>query len=80
MSQANLNNLINRADFQKSEAGERLFPTMTAIDWFIRVNKARLIEQKAILKLRGQWFLVRPEFDQTVIDIAAEKTRSHIEA
>lgn len=80
MDNKTLKNLINWKDFQKSPEGEALFPTEASARWFIRVNEQNLIEQGAIVKLRGQWFLVRPEFDQAVISIAAEKARSQLVA
>lgn len=72
--QTTFGNLINWKDFQQTEDGTRIFPTEASIRWFIRVNESALVQRKAILKIRGQWYLARPAFDDVFFEIAANKT------
>lgn len=71
-----LENMIGWRTFQKSPEGQRVFPSAESLRWYLRNNEKPLVEKGAVVKLRGQWFLVRPEFDQAVFDLAAEKARS----
>lgn len=73
-----LDNLIGWRCFQKSPEGQRVFPSAESFRWYLRNNEKELVDRGAVVKLRGQWFLVRPTFDQTVIELATLKARTEI--
>lgn len=62
-----LSSVENWRDFLNTPDGKRLFPSLESLRWFIREHRDTLIEAGAIIKIRGQWHLVRPEFDDSVI-------------
>ncbi len=72
-AQKTLSAVENWRDFQQTPDGKRLFPGLESLRWFIRENRDRLIQAGALLKIRGQWHLVRPEFDDAVIRTMREK-------
>ena len=63
----------NWRDFQKSPEGVRLFPGLESLRWFIRQHGDDLLKAGALIKIRGQWHVVRPEFDQSVIQLMRTK-------
>jgi hypothetical protein len=71
--QKTLSAVENWRDFQQTADGKRLFPGLESLRWFIREHRDSLIHAGAILKIRGQWHLVRPEFDEAVIRTLREK-------
>lgn len=52
---------------------ERIFPSMNALQWFIRANRDTLEAVGAILMLRGQRYLHAERFDQAVLSIGSAK-------
>lgn len=68
-----LSNVENWRDFQQSPDGKRLFPGLESLRWFIRENSNELVQAGALIKIRGQWHVVRPEFDAAVIDTMRRK-------
>lgn len=76
--QATLNNLIGWRCFQKSPEGQRVFPSAESFRWYLRNNEKELVDRHAVVKLRGQWFLVRPTFDQAVIELATLRAGSEV--
>lgn len=78
MQTTSLENLIGWRCFQKSPEGQRVFPSTESFRWYLRNNEMALVDRGAVVKLRGQWFLVRPTFDQAVIELATLKARAEI--
>lgn len=72
-TQKTLSAVENWRDFQQTPDGKRLFPGLESLRWFIRENRDHLIQAGALLKIRGQWHLVRPEFDEAVIRTLRDK-------
>jgi|688.fasta_scaffold544850_3 hypothetical protein len=56
-----------------------LFDTEFAIGWFIRRNQRELVEAGAIIKVRNQWCMVRPKFDEVFIQICQARAAESIE-
>lgn len=71
--QKTLSAVENWRDFQKSPDGARLFPGLESLRWFIREHRDDLIQAGVMVKIRGQWHMVRPEFDNAVINILSKK-------
>jgi len=63
----------NWRDFQQTADGKRLFPGLESLRWFIRENRDQLVQAGALIKIRGQWHVVRPEFDAAVVDTLRKK-------
>lgn len=57
------------SEYLKTDEGTRIFGTRSSIDWFIRVNKIQLIKDGALVRLRNQWQLLRPQYDQSIVEI-----------
>lgn len=66
----------NWRDFQQTADGKRLFPSLESLRWFIRENRDQLVQAGALIKIRGQWHVVRPEFDAAVVDTLRKKAIS----
>ena len=65
-------------EFLETPEGERLFGSRNAIDWFNRINRAALVSNGALVKVRNQWKLLRPHYDQIVIEIAKSNARKGV--
>lgn len=65
-------------EFLKTPEGERLFGSRNAIDWFNRINKAILVSSGGLVKVRNQWKLLRPQYDQIVIEIAKSNAQKGV--
>ena len=77
-TQNSLSAVENWREFHKSTDGKRLFPGLESLRWFIRENRDSLIQAGALVKIRGQWHLVRPEFDDAVIRTLREKALTYL--
>jgi len=66
-AEQSLSSLQSWRDFHATEDGKRLFPGLESLRWFLRENRDELIAKGVMLKIRGQWHLVRPSFDKEVI-------------
>lgn len=60
-------------EFHSTEDGSRLFPGLESLRWFLREHRDSLIQARVLLKIRGQWHVLRPEFDRAVIRILQEQ-------
>ena len=60
-------------DFHETEDGKRLFPGLESLRWFLREHRDSLIQARVMLKVRGQWHVIRPDFDRAVIRILQEQ-------
>ena len=65
-------------EFLETPEGEKLFGSRNAVDWFNRVNKAALVSNGALVKVRNQWKLLRPQYDQIVIEIAKSNAQKGV--
>lgn len=73
-----LSAIENWSDFQKSPEGSRLFPNREGLRWFLSQNREKLVKAGALVKIRGQLHLVRPEFDNAVITLMREKAMASL--
>lgn len=60
-------------DFHETEDGKRLFPGLESLRWFLREHRDSLIQARVLLKVRGQWHVIRPDFDRAVIRILQDQ-------
>ncbi len=56
----------------RTNGRESIFPSEASLGWFIRKNKARLIERGAILAPTGRKLINPAAFDQVVVEIGEE--------
>ena len=69
-------NLKNPLEY-RADGRESIFPSEASLGWFVRKNKARLVERGAILAPTGRK-LINPEvFDQVVLEIGTEAVTGH---
>lgn len=73
VNQKSLACLQSWREFQKSDDGKRLFPSLGSLEWFLRQHRHELMGLGVILKIRGQWHVVRPEFDKAMIKLLQSK-------
>jgi len=52
---------------------EEVFPSSTSLAWFMRQNRARLVEAGALLQISGRNLVHCEKFDAVVIEIGREK-------
>lgn len=62
-----LSGQLSLADYRKSR--EHVFPSATALEWFVRKHRPHLIEAGALVMWRGQWFARPAQFDAFVLDV-----------
>lgn len=62
-------------DWHKSDVGQKLFPGIESLRWFIRTHQQALIDMEAMVFFRSRWFLVAPKFEQAVMSLLRESTR-----
>ncbi len=65
-------------EFLDTPEGKKLFGTRNAIEWFNRVNKTLLVGNGSLLKVRNQWQILRPRYDQTIIEIAQNRAKKGV--
>lgn len=61
-------------DWHKTEVGQRLFPGIESLRWFIRSHQTELVELNALVHFRSRWFLIEPNFEQAVMRLLREAT------
>lgn len=71
-----LQSIESLRDFVKSPDGQRFFPSLESLRWFLRGHREELIKAGALIKVARQVHLVRPEFDDAVIRVCREKARA----
>jgi hypothetical protein len=52
----------------------------SSMQWYVRKNKARLVEAGALLLHCGRWHVDLTVFGQVVHEIAVERARRHLDA
>ena len=62
-------------DWHKSDVGQKLFPGIESLRWFIRTHQQALIDMDAMVFFRSRWFLIAPKFEQAVMSLLRESTR-----
>lgn len=60
-------------EFHETPDGQRLFPGLESLRWFLREHRESLIQARVLCKVRGQWHVIRPDFDQAVINILTDQ-------
>lgn len=77
----NLDDLIQRETFrQTSPAWCRIvWPRPESLVSFIKMNRPRLIDEKAIIKLGREIFILKNNFMRVAIDILSKETTNTIE-
>ena len=73
-----LDRLQNWREFQQSNEGKRLFPCLGSLSWFLRQHRQELMRSGGLVKIRGQWHVVRPEFDDAVINVLQAKALNQL--
>lgn len=76
-TQTPLQKLISWRNFQKLPDAQHVFPSVESLRWYLRTHESSLVSRGALIKLRGQWYLIRPTFDQAIVEIATQQTRSN---
>jgi hypothetical protein len=66
--------------WKKFLAETDLFEKEDAVRWFIRRNQRELVESGAIIKVRDQWHMVRPKFDEVFIQICQTRAVESLES
>ncbi len=56
----------------RADGRTTIFPSEASLGWFIRKNKARLVESGAILAPTGRKLINPQVFDQVVLEIGSE--------
>ncbi len=72
--------LSNVQHWKKFLAESDIFDTEDAVRWFVRRNEIALVEAGAIIKIRNQWFFVRPLFDEVFIGICRGHAREMVQS
>ena len=71
-----ISNLCLVTEYQKQR--EYLFKSVTAMNWFVRLHKKRLVKDGALLLLLGQWRVNPERCDQVVADIGREQAAARV--
>jgi hypothetical protein len=58
------------------EARTHVFPSVASLRWFIRMHKAELLEQKAIVAPTGRQLISPAAFDAVVLEVGARKAKT----
>lgn len=61
-----ISRLVTPADYQTANA--HLFPSLNALQWFIRTRHALLTKRKALLKINGRKVIDPQRFDAAIIE------------
>lgn len=62
---AMLDTLVSLSAYQATR--EHIFPSQTSLRWFIRKNRASLVERLALLRLAGRLVVNPTVFDEVVM-------------
>lgn len=73
-----LNNILSLQGFIDTPDGRRFFPTTDSLRWFLRTNYRALAHAGAIVKMGRRTLIVRPQFDQAMIDILQTQARASL--
>jgi hypothetical protein len=78
MNEVTLNNIQSKSEFLKTPEGKSLFGSDNAIVWFERKYRKILVDAGVLIKLRGKWHRLRPDYDFVVIQIAKTIARQSV--
>jgi len=73
-NQSPLDNVESWRECFESPSIRRLFSGLESFRWWLRDHREKLTTQGVLFKHRGQWHVIRPEFDQAVIRIMQDQT------
>lgn len=62
-------------DWHKTDTGQKLFPGLESLRWFIRSHQQALIDRDALVYFRSRWYLLGPKFEPAVLALLRESTR-----
>ena len=65
--------------FLETPEGQRFFPTDNSLAWFMRGRERLLVDQGALIRVRNQWFIVRPRFVQVALDVFSHNAKSEVQ-
>lgn len=78
MDSTPLSALRKLTDYREKRA--HIFPSDNALQWFVRRNRAGLVDAGALVMLTGQWHAHEDKFDAYVIEAGQAAARSHAAA
>lgn len=73
-----LDNILSLQGFIDTPDGRRFFPTTDSLRWFLRTHYRALAHAGAIVKMGRRTLIVRPQFDQAMIDILQTQARASL--
>lgn len=73
-----LDNILSLQGFVDTADGRRFFPTTDSLRWFLRTNYRALAHAGAIVRMGRRTLIVRPQFDQAMIDILQTQARASL--
>jgi hypothetical protein len=74
-SQLGLDELKTLPDYL-AEGRTHVFPSVGSLEWFIRKNKKRLLEKRALVRPTGKTLIVSSLFDDVVLEVGTLKIQS----
>lgn len=77
MSITSLVQLVALARYR--EQRQRLFPSDGSLQWFLRQNRAALINAGALLLIAGRYQVDADKFDAYVLTVGAEAAKKQLE-
>lgn len=78
MDTTQLSTLRKLAEYRQTRT--HVFPSDSALQWFVRQNRDALVEAGALVMLTGQWHAVEPKFDAFVLEAGKRAAQRHSEA
>ena len=61
------------------EARRTFFPSEGSLSWFVRTHRSRLVEDGALLLMRGAWHVHEERFERAMLEIAREEAAKWID-
>jgi hypothetical protein len=77
MSATDIARLIERREYLERRA--QLFRSQEGLEWFIRRNKARLVQAGALTIPNGRWLIDAERFDGVVAELGAERAAEAVQ-
>lgn len=68
-----LGDLCRPAEYRQRR--EQVFPSAGSMEWYLRTNRAALVDSGALLLHAKQWFVVPEKFDGFVLERAQHEAR-----
>jgi hypothetical protein len=79
MNEVTLKSVQSKSEFLETPEGKSLFGSVNAVDWFERTHRKALVEAGVLIKVRGSWHRIRPDYDFIVIQIVQALARRAID-